>query len=217
MKRDFVGSPGRNRVLEKKEIMDAADFLGDVSIFSHLKGRDLKRIVKLARMESFEAGDVIVGEGDRDGRLFVILEGEAEVIKGLGGHAEWRLQTLSPRSYFGEMAMIGDWVRTASVVARTYVEVLTLDQLNLRQEIEKYPIIAIELLQMLTRRIQALEKNLVGTLAAFLPLCEKRRPKSEEGGTTLLPRPPAGDYPFLDHILCEECARILQDRIYRKD
>lgn len=201
--------------MEKEKSMDAADFLGEVSIFSHLKKRDLKRIARLAKEESFQAGDVIVGEGDRDGRLFVLMTGEAEVIKGRGGHMEWRLQTLGPRSYFGEMAMIGDWVRTATVVARTDVEVLTLDQLNLRQEIEKYPMIAIELLQMLTRRIQLLEKTLVDTLGAFLPLCDKCRPKREGGPLPGFPRVPDGEHSILDHILCEECAKTLHEKIYR--
>ena len=203
--------------MEKGISMDDLSFLGEVSIFSHLKKRDLKKIAKLAKQESFQAGDVIIGEGDRDGRLFVVMSGEAEVIKGRGGPAEWRLQTLGPRSYFGEMAMIGDWVRSASVVAKTDVEVLTLDQLNLRQEIEKYPMIAIELLQMLTRRIQVLEKSLVNTLGAFLPLCDKCSPKREEGRMPSLPHERAGDPSdaILDHILCEECAKTLYDKIYR--
>lgn len=195
--------------------MDDLDFLGEVSIFSHLKKRDLKRIAKLARHESFAAGDVIIGEGDRDGRLFVVMSGEAEVIKGRNGPAEWRLQTLGPRSYFGEMAMIGDWVRSASVIAKTDVEVLTLDQLNIRQEIEKYPIIAIELLQMLTRRIQALEKSLADTLGAFLPLCDKCGPKREDGQLPHIPHEHAGDHAFLDHILCEDCAKTLYEKLYR--
>lgn len=201
--------------MEKGISMDELGFLGEVSIFSHLKKRDLKKIAKLAKQESFQAGDVIIGEGDRDGRLFVVMTGEAEVIKGRGGPAEWRLQALGPRSYFGEMAMIGDWVRSASVVAKTDVEVLTLDQLNLRQEIEKYPIIAIELLQMLTRRIQALEKSLADTLGAFLPLCNKCSPKRENGQMPSIPREHAGDHGIIDHILCEECAKTLYDKLYR--
>jgi CRP-like cAMP-binding protein len=201
-----------------EKTMDDVGFLGEVSIFSHLKKRDLKKIAKLARRESFAAGDVITGEGDRDGRLFVVINGEAEVIKGRGGPAEWRLRTLGPRSYFGEMAMIGDWVRSASVVAKTDVEVLTLDRLNLRQEIEKYPIVAIELLQMLTRRIQALEKGLADTLAAFLPLCDKCRPKREAVPPPSLPREQIGEFSdaILDHILCEECAKTLYARMHQR-
>ena len=113
--------------------------------------------------------------------------------------------------------MIGDWVRSASVVAKTDLEVLTLDQWNLRQEIEKYPMIAIELLQMLTRRIQVLEKTLVDTLGTFLPLCDKCSPKREGGPLPGFPRVPAGEqHSILDHILCEECAKNLYAKIYRE-
>ncbi len=139
--------------------MNDVDFLAEVSIFSHMKKRDLKRIAKLAKHEVFDEGDVIIKEGDRDGRLFVIIRGEAEVVKNLGRKNRLNQRTMDPKSYFGEMALIDDLVRTASVVAKKETEVLTLNQLNLRREMGKYPAIAVELLQMLSRRIRALEKK----------------------------------------------------------
>jgi CRP-like cAMP-binding protein len=98
-------------------------------------------------------------EGSRDGRLFIMVSGEVEVIKNLGLETEKPLRTLRPNSYFGEMALIDDYVRTASVVAREETEVLCLDQWNIREEIKKYPNIAIELMQSLGRRIREYEKS----------------------------------------------------------
>ena len=137
--------------------MDHDEILSKIALFSLMKKRDLRRLSKLTRIHRYEKGDVIVREGARDGRLFVIVLGEVTVIKDLGGPSELFLRTLGAGTYFGEMALIDDYVRTASVVAETDTEVLSLDQWNFRDEIKKYPSVAIELLQTLSRRIRAIE------------------------------------------------------------
>lgn len=137
--------------------MDDAEMLSRVALFSLMKRRDLKRIAKLATHHSYETGELIVREGARDGRLFVIVSGEVSVIKDFGGTSEKNLRTLQSTHYFGEMALIDDYVRTATVVANRPTEVLSLDQWNIREEIKKYPSIAIELLQTLGRRLRSIE------------------------------------------------------------
>jgi len=137
--------------------MDDAEILSRVALFSLMKKKDLRRIAKLAKHHSYKKGEIIVREGARDGRLFIIISGEVEVIKGLGAVDEKPLRVLRSDNYFGEMALIDDHVRTASVVAREETEVLSLYQWNIREEIKKYPAIAIELLQTLGRRLRAVE------------------------------------------------------------
>ena len=53
--------------------MDTVEILSKISLFSLMKKRDLRRISKLTQHHRYEAGDVIVSEGARDGRLFVIV------------------------------------------------------------------------------------------------------------------------------------------------
>jgi len=137
--------------------MDDAEILSRVALFSLMKKKDLRRIAKLAKHHSYKKGEIIVREGARDGRLFIIISGEVEVIKNLGAGDEKPLRILRSDNYFGEMALIDDHVRTASVVAKEETEVLSLYQWNIREEIKKYPAIAIELLQTLGRRLRAVE------------------------------------------------------------
>lgn len=139
--------------------VDIPEILSRVSLFSLVKKRDLKRIAKLANQHSFKKGEVIIREGTRDGRLFVIVSGKVEIIKDLYGPNKESLRIFGENSYFGEMALIDDYIRTASVVAVEDTDVLTLDQWNIREEIQKYPSIAIELLQTLGRRIRAFEEK----------------------------------------------------------
>ena len=62
----------------------AEEYLSRVSIFSHMKKDDLKRLAGRARMHSYQKGDLVFREGDKDGRLFVIVNGMVDVVKDLG-------------------------------------------------------------------------------------------------------------------------------------
>lgn len=140
--------------------MNEAEVLSKISLFSLMKKRDLKRIAKSAKHHSYKKGDLIIREGDHDGRLFVIISGEVEVLKDMAGPAERRLRTLRSNNYFGEMALLDDYVRTASVIAKQDAELMSLDKWNIREEIKKYPSVAIELLQTLARRLRAAEEEI---------------------------------------------------------
>jgi len=148
------------------------NLIARVPLFSPLKDADLERIANLTQAHTFQSGDVIIREGEKDRRLFVIMSGQVEVVKGLGSEKEWRMRVLGPHNYFGEIALIDDAARSASVIAKAETEVLTLDHQNLQQVIENNPTIAFELLQKLSGRIRELEEAIAKTLGAVLPLLE---------------------------------------------
>ncbi|MGD8257399.1 MAG: cyclic nucleotide-binding domain-containing protein [Desulfobacterales bacterium] len=189
----------------------AADFLAKVSIFSHLKKRDLARIAKKSRYCNFKFGDVIIKEGEHDGRLFILISGAVNIFKSYGTNKEKLLRTLEPPCYFGEIALIDDWVRTATVVATGDTQTLCLDQWNLRQEIAKYPGMAIELLQMLNRRLLALEKKLVNATGGLLPICSNCKKITDEHGSWLPIEQYIMDYTEykLSHGICPDCRNKL--------
>ena len=186
--------------------------MAEVSIFSHLKKKDLKRIAKHSQLRSFRKGEIIVKEGERDGRLFIVVSGAAEVVKGLSSANEWSLRTLGARSYFGEMALIDDLVRTASVVAKEDTQTLVLEQWNLREEIERNPMMAIELLQMMRQRIRAAEERTIEIVRAFLPLCAACTLKLDELGSWPSREEHAlGALPDeIRNALCQECQEKLR-------
>ena len=193
------------------------DFLSKVSIFSLMKKEDLERIAKQTQHHFFHKGEVIIREGGRDRRLFIIISGEVEVIKGLGRKNERHLRTLGPHSYFGEMSLIDDLVRSASVVAKGDTQILSLDQWNLRKEIEKYPAMAFELLQMLSRRIRTIEKSMINMLGALLPICANCKKIRESNGTWT----PIEEYitdrseAEFSHSICRECAEKMYPEFYK--
>ncbi len=162
-----------------------ADYLAKISIFSNFKKEDLQRLAKKSRYCSYKMGDVIISEGERDGRLFILINGKVDVIKSYRTKKAKRLRTLAAPCYFGEMALIDEMVRSATVVARGKATALCLDQWNLQEEIEKYPALAIELLRMLYRRFLALEKIMVNSLGGFLPICSNCKKIRDSKGSWL--------------------------------
>jgi CRP-like cAMP-binding protein len=187
--------------------MNETEILGRVSLFSHLKNRDLRRIARLSRQCTFPKGEKIISEGERDGSLFVIVSGEVEVVKNLGLKTEKCLRRLGPLSYCGEMALIDDLIRSASVIAREDTRALRIDQWDLRREIVKYPVLAIELLQMLNRRLRALEKSFVNTIGTFLPICANCKKIKDHNGTWMTIEEFVADHTDLEfsHQICPDC------------
>jgi len=190
--------------------MNKADLLAKVSIFSFMKRSDLLRIGKLTQYHFFHEGDVIIREGEHDRRLFIIVSGGVEIVKSLGSKNESRMRTFGPHSYFGEMALIDGLVRSASVVAKEDTKILSLDQWNLRQEIEKYPAMGFELLQMLSRRIRAIEKSMISTN------CKKIR-KVNGSWVAIEEYIEEHSDTELSHSICPECSKKMYPEFYKED
>jgi len=178
--------------------MNETEILSRVSLFSHLKSRDLKRIAKLSRHCTYVKGEKIITEGERDGSLFVILSGEVEVVKNLGQKKEKCLRRLGSLCYFGEMALID---RSPPHTVRSQPYFLAMGA------IEKYPALAIELLQMLNRRLQALEKNFENTIGTFFPICAHCKKIKDQNGSWLTIEEYIADHTDSEfsHEVCPQC------------
>lgn len=192
-------------------MMKKEDYLAKVSIFSYFRKKDLQRLAKRSRYFSFEIGDVIINEEENDGRFFILINGKVDVIKSYGTRKQRLLRTLSPHSYFGEMALFDDLVRSATVVAKEDIKTLCLGKLNLYKEIEKYPQLAIDLLQMLNRRLVALEKAVIKTIGGFIPICSNCKKIRDENGCWSSIDHYIMDYTEheLSHGICPECSEML--------
>lgn len=192
-------------------MMKKEDYLAKVSIFSYFRKKDLQQLAKRSRYFSFEIGDVIINEEENDGRFFILINGKVDVIKSYGTRKQRLLRTLSPHSYFGEMALFDNLVRSATVVAKEDIKTLCLGKLNLYKEIEKYPQLAIDLLQMLNRRLVALEKAVIKTIGGFIPICSNCKKIRDENGCWSSIDHYIMDYTEheLSHGICPECSEML--------
>ena len=198
-------------------VSEKVDYLATVSLFSHMNKADLRRLANQSRYCSYKFGDIIINEGERDGRLYILITGKVNVFKSYRTKKEKRLRTLEPPAYFGEIALIDDLVRSASVVAMRDTKTLCLDKLNLDREIDRNPIIAKHLLQMLNRRLLALEKTLVNATGGVIPICASCKKIHNEEGSWLTIEQYIMDYTEykLSHGICPDCRDDLLSQIQK--
>jgi CRP-like cAMP-binding protein len=129
--------------------VDAVEALAKVPIFSGLDSKYLTRLAADFSERSFPPGWTIVQEGDeRSLSFFVIADGRARVVVGGEEVAE-----LGPGDHFGEIALIGDGVRSATVTTETDLACFAMDAWVFRTLVQKDPEIAWELLRHLVRLV----------------------------------------------------------------
>jgi NADH:ubiquinone reductase (H+-translocating) len=80
------------------------------------------------RREYFEPGQVIFREGDRGDWLYVVTEGEVEVVRSVPGHGEAPVRRLGVGECFGEIALVSDVARSATVRAVSATNLLAVDR-----------------------------------------------------------------------------------------
>ena len=198
---------------------NGADYLAKISIFSNFKKEDLQHLAEKSRYCSYNMGDVIIREGERDGRLFILINGKVDVIKSYRTQKAKRMRILAAPCYFGEMALIDDMVRSATVVARGKVKALCLDHWNLHAAIEKYPALASELLRKLYRRFVALENIMVDSIGGYIPICSSCKKIRTSKGTWL-----SIDRYLMNHTehefshgICPECREELYPEVFQQE
>ena len=110
-----------------RKIRVAVDWTLDLLLPSDIVQLRTDRAVSIRR-EHFEPGQAIFREGDHGDWLYLIEEGEVEVRKQVAGEREVPIRRLGPGDCFGEIALLGDHVRTASTHSLTSANVLAIDR-----------------------------------------------------------------------------------------
>ena len=123
--------------------------LAGVPLFSGLSKSQLRKLAKGFKERSFGPGRTIVREGHMDGvGFFVIVEGSASVT--VSGTS---VTTLGPGAYFGELAMITEQERGATVTAETPLRCLMMPFWDFRKFAKANPDVSWKLLQHLARML----------------------------------------------------------------
>jgi len=122
---------------------DTTDLLAKVPLLSSLDQKQLDRLARDFSERTFPAGSVVVREGDTHGMVFfVVADGEGVVT--FGGK---EIAKVGPGSYFGEVALISDRVRTATVTATTDLRTLVMTFWDFRAFVKSDAEVAWKLLE----------------------------------------------------------------------
>lgn len=128
------------------------ELLGNVRLFSTCNKRELARIAALVDEVEAPKGKVLVRQGDTGEECFVIAEGQAKATMRGRGSA-----VLRPGSFFGEMALLDQGPRSATVTAETDMHLLVLGSRQFSALINEVPTVAVRIMQGLAERLRAAE------------------------------------------------------------
>lgn len=124
------------------------DLLRGVPLFAACSTKELGLIATAVDELAQPAGTVLTEEGARGREFFVLIDGTVTVTK-----AGKPLSPLGPGDFFGEIALITDVPRTATVVAKTPVRLLVMTAPAFRRLVEETPSIQGKVLLALARRV----------------------------------------------------------------
>jgi CRP-like cAMP-binding protein len=128
----------------------AADDLARVALFETLEPEERAAIATWFEVQDVSPGVKLTGEGASGYSFFVLLEGTATVtINGID------VRTLEPGDFFGELAILGDGRRTATVTTASPAQVLVLFGTEFRQLQQEYPDLAAQIESRLRATAQA--------------------------------------------------------------
>jgi CRP/FNR family cyclic AMP-dependent transcriptional regulator len=105
--------------------------LRKINLFETLLDTELAKIEKICRAESAVKDAVIFKEGDEGDRCYIIVKGEVRISKFIPNIGEEALAVLKPGDYFGEMALIDNFPRSAHAIANGDAEFLSIHKTEL--------------------------------------------------------------------------------------
>ncbi len=135
-------------------------FLRYVPIFSELDEKTLDEITSLGVKKTFSKDAVVLLEHETGSALFVIIKGKVKVTRQHDNGNEVILTILGESDFFGEMAIIDGFTRSASVIAMTEAELFIIQRNEFLNLLQIHPEVGIALLHEITHRLRAADMKI---------------------------------------------------------
>ena len=145
--------------------MERLLLLREVPLFSRLSLQQLDAISRIMTESYYVQDEVVFREGDPGGELYLLIEGRARIVTDFATPEEVTLNALLAPSSFGEMAILDDQPRSATVLITEDARVLALGGDSFKDLMLQQPEIAFEICRELTSRVRVLEATAAGALA----------------------------------------------------
>jgi serine phosphatase RsbU (regulator of sigma subunit) len=133
---------------------DKAFLVRQIPLFGSLDGDEIGFLGDLLHEVSITAGVLLLREGDPGDRFYILVDGEAEVIKALGTPDERIIGVRRAGEFFGEMSLLeAEGLRMASVRARTPLRLLEMARADFDMLLHQRPAVAYEMIRVLSLRL----------------------------------------------------------------
>lgn len=217
----FVDDGGEGAADDDGEILELseparveAEELPPIPLFSDLPKEAFIALTERMDLVQAEPGEILIAEGEYASSMYIVIQGRVKVVREVEGGGEIKLAELGDGTFFGEMALLSDAPRTASVIAieeallfqisRELVEEITRDHPPVEQVMKRF-------------HRNRLLTNLLRTSPIFAPfspedkkhLIEKFKSRHVEAGKLLITRERPGDGLYV--LLSGRCEVIAKD------
>ncbi len=135
-------------------VKEVVSFLHRVPLFQGLKDRQLEVLAKRFVERTYKAGDCIVTQNQGGEGFFIVQSGKAEAVRELADGSRHVVNTFGPTDFFGELALLDDGLRTASVISTEPVVCLVLTRWDFLGMLREDADMAVTILQELARRFR---------------------------------------------------------------
>ncbi len=176
---------------------DIVDVLRKVPLFSGLEKEDLSALASIVTRKEFAKRDTLFHQGDPGEEFMILTEGSVKVELMNAEGKELTLTILTPYQFLGELALLDDVPRSATVVSMEQSVLLSINKRDFARVLENYPRMSIPMLRQLTRRVRVLTDDIASMafLDSYSRVTRKILNLAEEmgqdtgGGHILIDRP----------------------------
>jgi CRP/FNR family cyclic AMP-dependent transcriptional regulator len=149
------------------------EVLGNIPLFAKVKPARLKLLAFTSERLEYLSGDELFHQGDYGDAAYVILEGEADILVDTP-HSAIKIATLGKNDIIGEIAVLCDVPRTATVVAHGDLETLRVSREGFFHLVTEFPEVGIEVMSALASKLHRTTQALTAARAKLNEL-DKRR------------------------------------------
>ncbi len=139
---------------------EEVELLRKIPLFAKLEPSKLKLLAFTSDRLTYDAGHKLFDQGDMGDAAYIIVEGEAEVLVDTP-KGEVRVATLCRNDFVGEIAILCDVPRTASVLAKTELVTLRISKDLFFRLIAEFPQMAVEIMRELAHRLERMNAQLL--------------------------------------------------------
>jgi CRP/FNR family cyclic AMP-dependent transcriptional regulator len=133
--------------------------LDDVALFSDLSAKEREALESHAVVRKVPKNTFVLTEGDHSDSLYLIQEGKVKICLNDEDGKEVILNIQGPGEYFGELALLDEAPRSASVVTLEPTRLTLISKSSIEQCVQDHPAIALSLIRSFCRRIRGLSEN----------------------------------------------------------
>lgn len=146
------------------------DLLKKIHLFENLSEPELEKILKICVKHTYAKGSVIFKEGEPGDRCYIITSGAIRISKLIPNIGEEALAVLKPGDYFGEMALIDNFPRSAHAIANDDVDVFAINKSDLDKILIDDRDLAYKILWTFTKTLSKRLRETNEKMASFLAM-----------------------------------------------